>query len=80
MCVPLRRWLAHLRSVQILKKSVIFLTARFLTNNEIGIVMSGGGARGPAHDGGLKCFELVEIPIDMIFGVSMGAEIGASFA
>ena len=50
------------------------------TRPKIGLVLSGGGARGAAHVGVLKVLEELRIPIDMIAGNSMGTIIGASYA
>ncbi len=46
----------------------------------IGLVLSGGGARGAAHVGVLKVLEELRIPVDMIAGTSMGAIVGAFYA
>ncbi len=46
----------------------------------VGVVLSGGGARGVAHIGVLKALEENEIPIDYIAGTSMGAIIGGMYA
>jgi NTE family protein len=46
----------------------------------IGLVLSGGGARGLAHVGVLKVLERERVPIDMITGTSMGAIIGGLYA
>ena len=46
----------------------------------IGLVLSGGGARGLAHVGVLKVLEREHIPIDVIAGTSMGAIIGGLYA
>ena len=46
----------------------------------IGLVLSGGGARGGAHVGILKAIEELDIPVDYIAGTSMGAIIGAMYA
>jgi NTE family protein len=46
----------------------------------IGLVLSGGGARGLAHIGVLKVLEREHVPIDMIAGTSMGAIIGGLYA
>lgn len=46
----------------------------------IGLVLSGGGARGFAHVGVLKVFEDNHIPVDYIAGTSMGGLIGALYA
>ena len=47
---------------------------------KVGLVLSGGGARGFAHVGVLKYLEEQNIPIDYISGTSMGAIIGAFYA
>jgi len=46
----------------------------------IGLVLSGGGARGAAHVGVLKVIDELHIPIDYIAGTSMGAIIGGLYA
>ena len=46
----------------------------------IGLVLSGGGARGGAHVGIIKMFEKHHIPIDYIVGTSMGAYVGGLYA
>ena len=46
----------------------------------IGLVLSGGGARGLAHVGVLKMLERERIPIHAIVGTSMGAIIGGLYA
>lgn len=47
---------------------------------KVGLVFSGGGAKGLAHVGVLKALEENEIPIDYIVGASMGGIIGGSYA
>ncbi len=47
---------------------------------KIGIVLSGGGARGVAHLGILKALEELGVVIDCISGTSAGALIGALYA
>ena len=46
----------------------------------IGVVLSGGGAKGFAHIPVLKAIEDAGIPIDMIAGTSMGSIIGGLYA
>ena len=46
----------------------------------VGLVLSGGGARGYAHLGVLKVLEENRIPIDCIAGTSMGAVVGGLYA
>ena len=45
----------------------------------IGLVLSGGGARGIAHVGVLRALEEGGIPIDCIAGTSMGAVVGGLY-
>lgn len=47
---------------------------------KIGLVLSGGGARGAAHLGVLKVLEENRIPIDAIAGTSFGALVGGLYA
>jgi NTE family protein len=47
---------------------------------KIGLVLSGGGAKGLAHIGALKVIEEAGIQIDYIGGSSMGAIVGALYA
>ena len=46
----------------------------------VGLVLSGGGARGAAHVGVLKVLEQMHVPIDAIAGTSMGAVVGGLYA
>jgi NTE family protein len=46
----------------------------------IGLVLSGGGARGAAHVGVIRKLEEMQIPIDAIAGTSMGAVVGGLYA
>ena len=50
------------------------------TRPRIGLVLSGGGARGLAHIGVLKALEDLRVPIDVIAGTSMGAIVGGLYA
>ncbi|MBT8185985.1 MAG: patatin-like phospholipase family protein [Eudoraea sp.] len=47
---------------------------------KVGLVLSGGGAKGLAHIGALKVIEEAGVEIDYIGGTSMGAIIGALYA
>lgn len=47
---------------------------------KVGLVLSGGGAKGLAHIGALKVIEDAGVRIDYIGGTSMGAIIGALYA
>jgi len=46
----------------------------------VGLVLSGGGARGLAHVGVIQVLEEMKIPIDCIAGTSMGAIVGGLYA
>ncbi len=50
------------------------------TRPKIGLVLSGGGARGAAHIGVIKVLEDLHIPIDYITGTSMGSIVGGLYA
>ena len=50
------------------------------TRPRIGLVLSGGGARGLAHVGVLKALERAHVRIDAIAGTSMGAIVGGLYA
>ncbi|MHB1177496.1 MAG: patatin-like phospholipase family protein [Daejeonella sp.] len=47
---------------------------------KVGLVFSGGGAKGLAHIGVLKALEENNIPIDYIVGTSMGGIVGGMYA
>jgi NTE family protein len=46
----------------------------------IGLVLSGGGARGGAHLGVIKALEELRVPVDLITGTSIGATVGGLYA
>ena len=50
------------------------------TRPKIGLVLSGGGAKGFAHIGVLKVLEQAGVKIDFIGGTSMGAVVGGLYA
>lgn len=54
--------------------------ARLLSGRALGVVLSGGGARGFAHIGVLRAMREAGIVIDAIGGTSIGAIIAAGFA
>ena len=47
---------------------------------KVGLVLSGGGARGAAHIGVIRVLEEMRIPIDYIGGTSMGSIVGGLYA
>lgn len=60
--------------------SFFFILINSLQAQRVGLVLSGGGAKGAAHIGVIKAFEENEIPIDYITGTSIGAIIGSLYA
>ena len=49
-------------------------------DEKVGLVLSGGGAKGLAHIGVIRALEENNIPIDYIVGTSMGAIVGGMYA
>jgi NTE family protein len=54
--------------------------ARLLTRRGVGLVLSGGGARGFAHLGIIRALRESGVPLDFVGGVSIGAIIAAGVA
>ena len=46
----------------------------------VGLVLSGGGARGFAHIGVLRVLEELRVPVDIVVGTSMGSVVGGAYA
>lgn len=46
----------------------------------VGLVLSGGGARGFSHVGVLKVLEELNVKIDVVTGTSMGSMVGGAYA
>ena len=69
-----------------MKRILVFLLVLFVMldvqgqRKKVGLVLSGGGAKGVAHIGVLKVLEEAGIPIDYIAGTSMGSLVGALYA
>jgi NTE family protein len=78
-----RRWLDAVPGVQhhhVRHDRDIERVARLLTGRSIGLVLSGGGARGFAHIGVVRALREAGIRIDCVGGTSIGAIIGAGVA
>lgn len=60
--------------------SLLILLPTCLNAQKVGLVLSGGGAKGAAHIGVIKALEENNIPIDYITGTSIGAIIGSLYA
>jgi len=54
--------------------------ARLLTGRAVGLVLSGGGARGFAHLGVVRALREHDVPIDLVGGSSMGGILAAGVA
>ena len=59
---------------------LMFCQEGIAQRKKVGIVLSGGGAKGVAHIGVLKVLEEAGIPIDYISGTSMGAIVGGLYS
>ena len=59
---------------------IITLFSSNVNAQKVGLVLSGGGAKGLAHIGVLKALEENNIPIDYVTGTSIGSIIGALYA
>jgi len=61
---------------------IVFTFLPLLHSNaqSVGLVLSGGGAKGMAHIGVIRILEENNIPIDYIAGTSIGAIVGALYA
>ncbi|HLT32763.1 MAG TPA: patatin-like phospholipase family protein, partial [Aquaticitalea sp.] len=69
--------------------SFVFMSVAFIStaqnkafSNEpkVGLVLSGGGAKGFAHIGVLKVLDSLNIKVDYVAGTSMGAIVGSLYA
>ena len=69
--------LTHLRGIITL---ILLLSATLASAQRVGLVLSGGGAKGLYHIGVIKALEENGIPIDYVSGTSMGAIIAGLYA
>lgn len=77
------RWLDRLPGIthhHVRNSSDIGRVARLLSGRGLGLVLSGGGARGFAHIGVLRALREANVTIDAIGGTSIGAIIAAGIA
>jgi NTE family protein len=77
------RWLKSTPSVlhhHIVDAADLGRLARLLTRRGVGLVLSGGGARGFAHLGVIRALREARVPIDFIGGSSIGSIIAAGVA
>lgn len=60
---------------------LIYFSLQFHASaQQVGLVLSGGGAKGITHIGVIKALEENNVPIDYVTGTSMGAIIGGLYA
>jgi len=76
MKIPLLK--RFLLSICLILISTNFLSAQ--QRPKVGLVLSGGGAKGIAHIGVLKAIDSAGLKIDYVTGTSMGSIIGALYA
>lgn len=77
------RWLERLPTSihhHVRHDSDIARVARLLSGKGLGLVLSGGGARGFAHLGVLRALREANVTVDAIGGTSIGAIIAAGYA
>ena len=77
--LALRREHAH-HHVRLGSRADFERVARLVTGRGVGLVLSGGGARGYAHIGVIRALIQRGVPIDVVGGTSMGAIIAAQYA
>ena len=76
LIIMVRKFRVAFSAMLMLIAGVFSLSAR----QSVGLVLSGGGAKGIAEIGAIEALEENDIPIDYITGTSMGAIVGALYA
>jgi NTE family protein len=77
------RWLDSLPAGQhhhIVNDGDLGRLARLMTRRGVGLVLSGGGARGFAHLGVIRALREARVPIDFVGGASIGSIVAAGVA
>lgn len=82
------RWLAMALLIGVLScdavaqeyRGLVRSAAEAPTRPRIGLVLSGGGARGIAHVGVLQVLEELQVPVDFVVGTSMGSIVGGAYS
>jgi NTE family protein len=77
------RWLPTLplsNHHHIVESSDLARLTRLVTGRGVGLVLSGGGARGFAHLGVIRALREARVPLDFVGGASIGAIIAAGIA
>lgn len=71
----------YTKSVHFQQNKILILTNEQIPDRpKVGLVLSGGGARGMAHIGVIRVLEENNIPVDLIIGSSIGSAIGGLYA
>ena len=70
----------HIKNLGLTCICIFLVQFSIAQNGKVGLVFSGGGAKGLAHIGALKALEEFNIPIDYITGTSMGGVVGGFYA
>ncbi|HBG24877.1 MAG TPA: patatin, partial [Rikenellaceae bacterium] len=65
---------------KILAAILLLLVTSWADAQSVGLVLSGGGAKGISHIGVIKALEDNDIPIDYVAGTSMGAIVAALYS
>jgi NTE family protein len=66
--------------ILLLVSKLLLIASQVTYGQKVGLVLSGGGAKGATHIGVIRALEEEGIPIDYITGTSMGAIIGGLYA
>lgn len=83
MKTVMKSFIRHILLLPVLLVAVPLFSQETVQNGgrpKVGLVLSGGGAKGAAHIGVLKYIEEAGIPIDYIAGTSMGSIVGGMYA
>lgn len=70
----------HMRNFLLSLLCILCCLPSLVRAQKVGLVLSGGGAKGMTHIGIIRALEENNIPIDYIAGTSMGAIIGSLYA
>ncbi len=72
--------LGLITSILLYAGNAVAAETEFGTRSTVGLVLSGGGARGAAHVGVIKILDELKIPVDYVAGTSMGAIVAGLYA
>ncbi len=78
--MKLRRSLACLLALSVMFNGPLHAEQKNAVRPKIGLVLSGGGARGATHVGVLKVLERLRVPVALVTGTSMGSAVGGLYA